>query len=143
MLKENFIRYLEVERRFSPRTVRLYEEAVTEFYAFLEEDDIQPGAMTPQNVRSFIAHGLDTGLGARTMNLKLSALSTWCGWLLRQGLLEESGQGELPTRIGRVLGIRAEERGGINGPYTVVLYGRSAQRYILDHLDEIVGKNAT
>ncbi len=96
MLKENFIRYLEVERRFSPRTVRLYEEAVTEFYAFLEEDDIQPGAMTSQNVRSFIAHGLDTGLGARTMNLKLSALSTWCGWLLRQGLLESNPVRKVP-----------------------------------------------
>ncbi|MBR1538242.1 MAG: tyrosine-type recombinase/integrase [Bacteroidales bacterium] len=95
MLKENFIRYLQAERRFSPRTVGLYAEAVTEYYAFLEED-ITPEAMTTQNIRSFIAHGLDTGLSARTMNLKLSALSTWAQWLLRQGLLESNPVRKVP-----------------------------------------------
>ena len=79
MLKENFIRYLEVERRFSPRTVSLYDEAVSEFYAYLEEEDTPPALMTTQNVRGFVAQGLDAGHSARTMNLKLSALSTWCG----------------------------------------------------------------
>ena len=96
MLKENFIRYLEVERRFSPRTVRLYGEAVSDFYAFLEEDSVTPAVMTPQHIRSFIAHGLDEGLSARTMNLKLSALSTWCGWLMRQGLLESNPVNKVP-----------------------------------------------
>ncbi len=96
MLKENFIQYLKVGRRYSPRTVSLYEEAVTEFYAFLEESDCLPEAMTVPNVRSYIAHGLDTGLSARTMNLRLSALSTWCGWLLRQGLLESNPVSKVP-----------------------------------------------
>ena len=96
MLKENFIRYLEVERRFSPRTVCLYDEAVSEFYAYLEEEDTPPALMTTQNVRGFIAQGLDTGHSARTMNLKLSALSTWCGWLLRQGLLESNPVRKVP-----------------------------------------------
>ena len=96
MLKENFIRYLEVERRFSPRTVSLYDEAVSEYYAYLEEEDTPPALMTTQNVRGFIAQGLDTGHSARTMNLKLSALSTWCGWLLRQGLLESNPVRKVP-----------------------------------------------
>ena len=95
-MKENFIQYLKVGRRYSPRTVSLYEEAVTEFYAFLEESDCLPEAMTVPNVRSYIAHGLDTGLSARTMNLRLSALSTWCGWLLRQGLLESNPVSKVP-----------------------------------------------
>ena len=96
MLKENFIRYLQVERRYSPRTVRLYEETVTEFYAFLEEEAVTPDVLTPPNIRSFIAQGLDHGLGARTMNLKLSALSTWCNWLLRQGLLDSNPVSKVP-----------------------------------------------
>ncbi len=96
MLKENFIRYLEVERRFSPRTVRLYEEAVTAFYAFLEEPAATPELMTTQNVRSYVAYGLDTGHSARTMNLQLSALSTWAQWLLRQGLLESNPVRKVP-----------------------------------------------
>jgi integrase/recombinase XerC len=96
MLKENFIRYLEVERRYSPRTVALYDEAVTQYYAFLEEAEPTADALTTQNVRSFIAHGLDMGLGARTMNLKLSALSTWAQWLLRQGLLDANPVRKVP-----------------------------------------------
>lgn len=96
MLKENFIQYLKVERRYSPRTVSLYDEAVSDFYAWLEEPECPPEEMTPQNVRSFIARGLDNGLSARTMNLRLSALSTWCGWLLRQGLLESNPVAKVP-----------------------------------------------
>jgi len=96
MLKENFIRYLQMERRFSPRTVSLYEEAVSEYYAFLEAEEIVPDLLTPQFLRAFIAHGLDTGHSARTMNLKLSALSTWAGWLLRQGLLESNPVHKVP-----------------------------------------------
>jgi integrase/recombinase XerC len=95
VLQENFIRYLQVERRYSPRTVRLYDEAVSDFYAFLEEEP-SPEGLTAQHVRSFIAHGLDTGLSARTMNLKLSALSTWAGWLLRQGLLASNPVSKVP-----------------------------------------------
>ena len=95
MLQENFIRYLQAERRYSPRTVRLYDEAVSDFYAFLEEEP-SPEALTAPHVRSFIAHGLDTGLSARTMNLKLSALSTWANWLLRQGLLAGNPVSKVP-----------------------------------------------
>ena len=96
MLKENFIQYLKVGRRYSPRTVSLYDETVTEYYTWLEAPDCPPEEMTPQNVRSYIARGLDRGLSARTMNLRLSALSTWCGWLLRQGLLESNPVAKVP-----------------------------------------------
>ena len=96
MLKENFIRFLQTERRYSPRTVRLYDEAVSEFYAFLEEEEPVPGVLTTRNIRSYVAHGLDSDLSARTMNLKLSALSTWCNWLLRQGLLVSNPVRKVP-----------------------------------------------
>ena len=96
MLKENFIQYLRVERRYSPRTVRLYEEAVGEFLAFLDEEEAVTELLTTQNIRSFVAYGLDTGQGARTMNLKLSALSTWCNYLVRQGKLENNPVAKVP-----------------------------------------------
>lgn len=96
MLKENFIQYLKVERRYSPRTVRLYEEAVAEFLSFMESGTLGADILTTQNVRSFVAHGLDTGQGARTMNLKLSALSTLCGYLVRNGVLESNPVAKVP-----------------------------------------------
>ena len=95
-MKENFIHYLQSERRFSPRTVELYGKAVTDFYGFLEEESVTPEAMTSRNVRNFIARGLDEGLDPRTVNLELSALSTWCRWLIRQGLLASNPVSKVP-----------------------------------------------
>ena len=96
MLKENFIHYLQAERRFSPRTVALYGKALSDFYGFLEEESVTPEAMTSRNVRNFIARGLDEGLDPQTVNLELSALSTWCRWLIRQGLLESNPVSKVP-----------------------------------------------
>ncbi len=96
MLKENFIQFLQTERRYSPKTVRLYDEAVSEFYAFLEEEEAVPGVLTTRNIRNYVAYGLDSGLSARTMNLKMSALSTWAQWLLRQGLLASNPVRKVP-----------------------------------------------
>lgn len=95
-MKENFIHYLQSERRFSPRTVALYGKALSDFYGFLEEESVTPEAMTSRNVRNFIARGLDEGLDPRTVNLELSALSTWCRWLIRQGLLESNPVSKVP-----------------------------------------------
>ena len=46
-----------------------------------------------------------------------------------------------PTDAGRALGISVEARTGFQGPYTVLLYNRNAQQYILDHLDRIAEIN--
>ncbi len=96
MLKENFIAYLQAERRFSPRTVALYREAVSEYLAFFEAEEPSADILMPRHVRSYLAWGLDQGRSARTMNLKLSALSTWCNWLLRQGILKGNPVSKVP-----------------------------------------------
>ncbi len=93
---ENFIQFLQVERRYSPRTVALYKEAVNEYYAFLEEEDTPPEALTSRNLRNYIARSLDRGLSERTVNLRLSALSTWAQWLLRQGLIASNPVRKVP-----------------------------------------------
>lgn len=118
--------------------------------------DLQPFFLPPEDRERFAFSDEPIGVAAITgsINALIDRDTMQClkypaitAFLLRQGLLEESVQAEhsvkLPTRIGRVLGIRTEERVGMNGPYTAVLYGRSAQRYILDHLDEIVGRSGT
>ena len=46
-----------------------------------------------------------------------------------------------PTDAGRTLGIFTEEHNGQNGAYTVVLYDRNAQQFIVDNLDGIVEIN--
>lgn len=85
---DDFLSYLQVQKRYSPRTVALYGDAVTSFYAFAFPDgdeDPDLSALSPQMIRGYIAEGLDSGLSPRTMNQRLSALSSYCGYLLHEG----------------------------------------------------------
>ncbi|MBR7026029.1 MAG: tyrosine-type recombinase/integrase [Bacteroidales bacterium] len=91
-----FLDYIALQKRYSKRTVTLYGEALHEFYAFIypEKDTVDNltkeeilEVLASNNLRGFIAHGLENGLTARTVNLKLSAISSFCNWLVKQGEL--------------------------------------------------------
>lgn len=121
-LVEEFLENIRVQKRYSPRTYTLYQNALEDFYlhTYPEKAFQLPGggpsskkvptkgktlqkereaavagctekelleALTQTNIRGFIAAGLDSGLNPRTMNLKISALSSYCSYLLRFGLL--------------------------------------------------------
>lgn len=84
---EQFLRYIETERRYSPRTVRLYADAVQRFYDYIGGDD-SISVLQPLHIRGFIASLLNGGLSSRSVNLHLSALSSYCSYLCKQGLLQ-------------------------------------------------------
>ena len=101
-MKEKFLEYISVQRRYSPRTVALYREAIEEFCDFaLPEakgeitDARLKEILTPTLIRGYIAQGLEDGLSPRTMNLRLSALSSFCRWLVRSGFLESNPVGKV------------------------------------------------
>lgn len=92
---EEFIKYLKVNRGYSPRTLANYADAVEKFYCWLYTGQECPEseellALTADNVRGFTAAELDRGVNPRTMNLKLSALSSYCKWLVRRGALADN-----------------------------------------------------
>ena len=77
---------------------------------------------------------------------KLKAVSI-IKFLLRAGLLFEEtgpagGRSRRPTRAGWELGISTAQRSGPNGDYSIVVYSREAQQFILDNLDAIIAINA-
>ena len=66
-------------------------------------------------------------------------------WLKQNGLIHEVHDQELgkvvtvPTEKGKSLGIWAEKRVSLHGTeYILVVYGKQAQEYIVQHLGEIV-----
>ena len=89
MLRGQFIEYLTVERRYSSRTATLYERYINDFYDFISPvgGDCEKEFMNPSSVRSFIASGLESGLSSRTINLKLSALSSYSNFLMKRGVI--------------------------------------------------------
>ncbi len=69
-------------------------------------------------------------------------------WLLEIGALEVSSTAEgknakRPTSQGNALGISEELRTGAKGEYTVVVYNREAQQFLLDNIESIVGSANT
>lgn len=92
MVLEDFIDYIRVHKRYSPRTQLLYREYAGELYEFIAPADEQEflSELKPQVIRGFISSGLESGLSPRSMNLKLSAISSFCNFLVRRGVIESN-----------------------------------------------------
>ena len=64
-------------------------------------------------------------------------------WLIQKGFLHETidHQGKprkMPTEQGKTMGIFAETKAGREGEYTAVLFDSKAQRFIVNHIYEIL-----
>ena len=92
MVVEEFISYIGIQKRYSERTVQLYREYINDFREFISpaDDDEFIKELKSNAVRGFIATSLDSGLNSRTVNLKLSAISSFCNYLLKKGLIESN-----------------------------------------------------
>lgn len=107
MYVTDFTEYLRVQKRYSKRTVDLYSDAIVRFYSYIFSlergkdivgdtlpDSIsgteQLSVLTPLNIRGFIASNIDNGISARSVNLMLSAISTFCKFLIKRDLLNEN-----------------------------------------------------
>lgn len=98
---KEFLEFLRVQKRYSERTQQIYKDAVERFYIYyygvetageienLSESE-QLEALTPLNIRSFIAFNLDNDISARTTNLMLSAISMYCKFLVGEGKLKSN-----------------------------------------------------
>jgi len=86
-----FIEYLKTQKRYSYRTQAIYGEYIREFFEFAsdgEEESVD--VLKPNLIRGFIAAGLESGISPRTMNLKLSALSSFSNYLVKCGILDSN-----------------------------------------------------
>ena len=96
-MEDRFLEYISVQKRYSERTATLYRSALDSFCAFALpeaegalDDRCWREILTPNLIRGYIAHGLEEGKSPRTMNLQLSALSSFCTWLVKSGFLESN-----------------------------------------------------
>ena len=92
MLVEQFIAYVQAEKRFSPLTVEAYRRDMEQFVAFLksdfETDDLTQVKTT--TVKSYIVKMKEEGLVNRSINRKISTLRTFYKYCLRENLIEKS-----------------------------------------------------
>ncbi len=85
---DEFIRYIEREKRFSPLTVRNYRKDIERFteWAGSSWDDFRPDHITRDTVRRWIVWRTETGhITSASMNREVSTLRTLFRWLLATG----------------------------------------------------------
>ena len=92
MLIDQFIAYIQAEKRFSFLTVEAYRRDMNQFVDFMrdafEMDDLTQVKTTM--VKSYVVHLKDEGLVNRSINRKISTLRTFYKYCLRENLVEKS-----------------------------------------------------
>ncbi|MCP4459099.1 MAG: tyrosine-type recombinase/integrase [Cytophagales bacterium] len=87
---ESFIKYLQLEKRFSPHTITAYSKDLQQFSEFLaatfEISKIEK-AEHP-HLRSWVVHLMDTGVASRTVNRKIVSLKSFYKFLQRREFIE-------------------------------------------------------
>jgi integrase/recombinase XerC len=90
-LLERFVRYLAVERRASPHTLRAYRADLDSFRRFCAEarcEDVSE--VDARLVRAYLADLHRCRLDPVTISRRLSALRSWFRFLVRRGVVERN-----------------------------------------------------
>ena len=93
-----YISYVKTIRRYSQRTVEIYENVLASFVPFACDGDTSPSdelileSLIPSVIRSYEVHLLDSDPPHKpsTVNLHLSVLSGFCKYLIKEGLLKSN-----------------------------------------------------
>jgi len=100
--KESFLQYLQIEKRYSPHTVRSYLNDLDQFYRFLLSLGLpeDPVAVTSYDIRAWIVSMLDNNYSAISVHRKISCLRVFYRYLRKEGLVKNDPLEKvvLPTR---------------------------------------------
>ena len=111
MLLDEFLKYLQLEKRYSPHTVKAYQIDLTQFQDYLEEsfESVLQKAKHPM-VRSWLAQMLDYGISPRTVNRKITALKSFYKFLLKDEIITEDPTSKVvPPKMSKKLPAFVEE----------------------------------
>lgn len=82
-LIDKFVRYLEIEKNYSPHTILNYRIDLDDFAHFLGEAPVEN--VDYLSIRRYLAQLKEHNLSARSINRKLSALRSFYRFLVRDG----------------------------------------------------------
>lgn len=87
---DDFLLYLQAEKRYAEHTVKAYKNDLNQFHAFCQETDHEDVDLRFRTIRSWVVYLMDSGYSSRTVHRKLTSLSTFCKYLIREGELESN-----------------------------------------------------
>ncbi|NTW31364.1 MAG: tyrosine-type recombinase/integrase [Bacteroidetes bacterium] len=92
MLTEQFIQYIQFEKRYSHHTVISYQNDLHQFFLYLETEYIITNVddVNYMHIRSWLVSLLEQGLLARTANRKISSLKSFFKFLVKKDVIVEN-----------------------------------------------------
>lgn len=85
---EDFMIYLEAEKRYAGHTLRAYRNDIHQFHAFCLEKGREGMDLHFKVIRSWVVTLMDAGYSSRSVHRKLTALKSYCKFLIRNGELD-------------------------------------------------------
>jgi len=88
--KESFLQYLQIEKRYSPHTVRSYLNDLDQFYSFLSAEGLpeDPLKVTSHDIRAWIVSMLDNNYSTVSVHRKISCLRVFYRYLRKEALIK-------------------------------------------------------
>lgn len=87
---EDFIRYLQAEKRYAEHTLRAYRSDLNQFHAFCLDNGQEGMDLHFKVIRSWVVSLMDEGYAPRSVHRKLTTLRSFCTYLIRNGELESN-----------------------------------------------------
>jgi len=89
---DSFLEYLKFEKRYSPHTIRSYQDDLTFFFEYLSAEyaELSIKDIKPTFIRSWLAKQKEKGASAKTINRRISTLKSFFKYQLRQEVIETS-----------------------------------------------------
>ncbi len=87
--KESFLKYILVEKGYSPHTVSSYQNDLDQFFSFIEKDG-SPGTpveITSHDIRAWIVSLLDNGISSSSVHRKISCLRVFFKYLRKESII--------------------------------------------------------
>jgi integrase/recombinase XerC len=88
---DSFFKYLQYEKRYSPKTITSYQTDIQQFSKFLETsyDEKCPELATYGTIRSWIVSLVEAKLDPRSINRKIACLRSFFKFCLKQEAIEK------------------------------------------------------
>ena len=87
---DDFLRYLQAEKRYAVHTIKAYKNDLNQFHAFCQDTDHEGMDLHFRTIRSWVVFLMDSGYSSRTVHRKLTSLSTYCKYLIKEGSLDSN-----------------------------------------------------
>ena len=87
---DDFLKYLQAEKRYAVHTVKAYKNDLNQFHAFCQDSDREGMDLNYRTIRSWVVFLMDSGYSSRTVHRKLTSLSTYCKYLIKEGVIDSN-----------------------------------------------------